>query len=800
VHLTPWNALRGLRRLEGSSVWRRNGSLPRRPAAQLAGVSRAAPAVPSYEEFMPVLGIAALEGSPQSHRKRLVAVVRVLGHIRAIEVIVVVVAVSAVAVAGVSNREHWGLLELQPHPLWIVVLAIAVLYGSPAGYLAGILTAGTYLGLLWLRPGGNSLSATEVIQPILFVLAGALIGEATSAMRRRRADAEHRYEQVFQLWRTFYERYMTTVQAKAELERRVVGLRRSMSTLRESAQKFQTLTEGEVYPGILEALTALMDVRTAAVYMAKDGILRLEVGLPPDVPGRPKELSLDSAGAVRGGDCWSADAVATANPPEAGTAATNGTASLSCWLRGSEGRVLGLVVLEDLPDTLDPFAALYLEQVATSASLALQNPTVQGRIANTTAGGRLWKGDGGDHHHEMAQEMEKRPGTLGGEKNGSVPGDARNELKSGGTTSLRHPRPGTMISVARPQTGKEEQLAVLNVMASGQLAQGERVAMFEREFAQLCLVGHAVATSSGTAALHMALLAHGIGPGDEVITTPFSFAATANVIRMVGATPVFVDIEQDTYNLDPTLVEAAVSPRTRAVMPVHLYGNPCDMHKIAAIAERHQLAIIEDACQAHLASVGSRPVGGFGTGCFSFYATKNMTMGEGGIVTTDDSSIANRIRLLRNHGQSDRYHHVTLGYNLRLTEMQAAIGLAQIEKLPWLTERRVANAAFLTERLRERLQTPVARPGNRHVYHQYTIRVPEERDAWAQVLHERGIGTAIHYPCPIHLQPAYRHHGYRESLPVAEAAAREVLSLPVHPGLTSQELNTIIDEVLALCP
>ena len=212
----------------------------------------------------------------------------------------------------------------------------------------------------------------------------------------------------------------------------------------------------------------------------------------------------------------------------------------------------------------------------------------------------------------------------------------------------------SMIPIARPLLGAEEREAVSRVLTSGQLAQGEQVAAFEQRFAQLCQTREAVALSSGTAALHLALLAHQIGPGDEVITTPFSFAATANTILRVGAMPVFVDIEPDTYNLDPAQVEAAITPRTKAIMPVHLYGNPCDMDRLEALAAQHDLIIIEDACQAHAAAIRGKPVGSFGTGCFSFYATKNMTTGEGGMITTNNPEIAARARLLRNHGQERR--------------------------------------------------------------------------------------------------------------------------------------------------
>src|ERR1700694_1750282 len=301
-----------------------------------------------------------------------------------------------------------------------------------------------------------------------------------------------------------------------------------------------------------------------------------------------------------------------------------------------------------------------------------------------------------------------------------------------------------MIVVARPLLGYEEEAAVLRVLASGQLTQGEYVADFERRFAELCQVQEAIAVSSGTAALHLALLAHNIGPGDEVITTAFSFAAAANLIVLVGATPVFVDIDPETYTLDPTQVEIALTRRTKAILPVHLYGHTCDMHRLEQLAQAYALVLIEDASHEHAATIQGKPVGSFGTGCFSFYATKNMTTGEGGMVTTNDSAAAEQVRLLRNQGQEAPFYHIIPGYNLRMTELQAALGSAQLEKLEHFTERRIANAAFLTEHLKGAVQTPVVRPGYRHVFQQYTIRVPSDRNEWAERLRSRGVNTAIH--------------------------------------------------------
>jgi perosamine synthetase len=354
-----------------------------------------------------------------------------------------------------------------------------------------------------------------------------------------------------------------------------------------------------------------------------------------------------------------------------------------------------------------------------------------------------------------------------------------------------------MIQVAKPEIGDDEIDAVVAVLRSGALVQGKVVAEFEERFADYIGVKHAVAVSTGTAALHLALLAHGVGAGDEVITTPFTFVATANAVLYTGATPVFVDICTDTFNLDPNLIEEKITPRTKAILPVHLYGYPADMESIGNIAEDRGLAIIEDAAQAHGAAIGDRKVGTFGTGCFSFYATKNLMTAEGGMLTTNDGQLDGRLRMLRSHGQSERYHHDILGYNYRLTDLQAAIGLIQLGRLERMTQCRIANAEYYNTRLRN-VVTPPLKPGYRHVYHQYTVRVPFGRDEAVDRLNAAGVGTGIHYPIPIHHQKLYRELGYRCALPVSEEASRNVLSLPVHPGLTSDDLAVVVEAVSAL--
>jgi perosamine synthetase len=334
-------------------------------------------------------------------------------------------------------------------------------------------------------------------------------------------------------------------------------------------------------------------------------------------------------------------------------------------------------------------------------------------------------------------------------------------------------------------------------MESGMIAQGERVAEFEGSFASYCGVKHAIATSNGTTALHAALLAAGIGAGDEVIVPSFTFIASATSVSMCGARPVFADVDDRTFTLDPSSVEGLLTPRTKAVMGVHLFGQPFDVPAISALCREHDLLLIEDAAQAHGSTHGGKKVGSFGgLGCFSFYATKNMTTGEGGMVTTDDPDLADRVRLLINHGQKEKYLHTTLGYNYRMTDMAAAMGLVQLKRLDGMNARRAANAGYLDENLRSPgIVPPFVRPGSTHVYHQYVVKVGTAarlpRDALVQALAARGIGTAIHYPRPVHDQPLYRGLPGKAPCPVSGRLSRSVLSLPVHPLLTGEDLEAI---------
>jgi perosamine synthetase len=353
-----------------------------------------------------------------------------------------------------------------------------------------------------------------------------------------------------------------------------------------------------------------------------------------------------------------------------------------------------------------------------------------------------------------------------------------------------------MIYVSKPYIGDEEKKYVMEVLESGMLAQGPKVAALEQKFANLCGVKHAIATSSGTTALHIALLAHGIGPDDEVITTPFTFIASANSILFTGAKPVFVDIDEDTFNIDPEQIEQAITAKTKAILPVHLYGYVCDMKAIGVIAKKHNLVIIEDACQAVGAEFHGQVAGSFGTGTFSLYATKNIMSGEGGMITTDDDQIADQCKLLRSHGMRVRYYHDMVGYNFRMSDLHAAIGLAQFDRLEPFTEKRQYNAQYLNDHLNT-VVTPQVKPGYKHVWHQYTIRIDggRDRDAAIESLNHAGIGTGVFYPVPVHQQGYIKDLIGEQSLPVSEALAKEVISLPVHPQVSQADLDKIVKEV-----
>jgi perosamine synthetase len=358
--------------------------------------------------------------------------------------------------------------------------------------------------------------------------------------------------------------------------------------------------------------------------------------------------------------------------------------------------------------------------------------------------------------------------------------------------------PQDFIPPARPVIGEAEIDAAVRVLRSGMVIQGPEVAGFEQEFGEFVGGRHCVAVNSGTSALHLTLMALGFGPGDEVIVPSFSFAATANVVRLVGATPVFVDIEPGSFNLDPDAVAAAVTPRTVAIMPVHLYGLPARMDRIMEIAQQNDLAVVEDAAQAHDAAIDGTPVGSFGVaGCFSFYPTKNMHSLEGGMISTADANFARTLRLLRNQGMEQRYQNEIVGANMRLTDVAAAIGRVQLSQLPEWTEKRRANAAYLSANLTG-VTVPEVEPGYRHVYHQYTIRVAGGRDAFSAQLKELGVGSAAYYPTPIHrLRPFLDEDGAVGDwkLPETDRAADEVLSLPVYPALTRDQLDRIVEAV-----
>ena len=356
------------------------------------------------------------------------------------------------------------------------------------------------------------------------------------------------------------------------------------------------------------------------------------------------------------------------------------------------------------------------------------------------------------------------------------------------------------IPPAKPIIGDEEREAVDRVLRSGMVAQGPEVAAFESEFSAHFVQGRpVVAVNSGTSGLHLGLLAAGVGPGDEVIVPSFTFAATGNSVALTGATPVFADIEPETFTLDPAAVAAAITPRTRGILPVHLYGHPARMRELSAIAEKHGVALYEDAAQAHGASLDGAPVGTFGVfAMFSLYPTKNMTSGEGGMVSTATEEVARGVRLLRNQGMERQYENEVIGFNARMTDIHAAIGRVQLTKVDAWTRTRRQNAAFLDANLRG-VVIPTVADGAVHVYHQYTVRVPEDRDGFVRALREEHqVGSGVYYPIPNHRLPSLAPFAPGLDLPETERAAGEVVSLPVHPSLSAADLDRIVTAVDAV--
>ncbi|MEM3703555.1 MAG: DegT/DnrJ/EryC1/StrS family aminotransferase [Candidatus Bathyarchaeia archaeon] len=365
-----------------------------------------------------------------------------------------------------------------------------------------------------------------------------------------------------------------------------------------------------------------------------------------------------------------------------------------------------------------------------------------------------------------------------------------------------------MIPINAPQIGEEEVGAVVNVLKSGILTHGlgagPMVKKFEEEFARFVEAKHAVAVNSGTAALHMAVVGAGVRQGDEVILPSFTFVATAETVVMAGAKPIFVDIDPETYNISPEKIEKAVTRKTKAIIAVDLYGSPADLKPIREIADNHGLKVIEDAAQAHGAAYDSKPIGVYADiACWSFYASKNMTTGEGGMVTTNDDEIAETLKLMRSHGEKEKYKSILLGHNYRMPEIEAAIGCVQLKKLPSFLDKRRENAERLTAILREaeNLQLPKEPKGCRNSWYLYTLRIKDvdrkRRDFIVEKLKDKGVGAEVYYPWPIHFMPYYRKFG-KQRLPETEKASEQVFSLPVHPGVTVKQISFIGIAVLHL--
>jgi len=360
-----------------------------------------------------------------------------------------------------------------------------------------------------------------------------------------------------------------------------------------------------------------------------------------------------------------------------------------------------------------------------------------------------------------------------------------------------------MIPIAKPFLDDNEIKAVSEVLKSGIIAQGPKVRELEEKFARLCGTKYAVAVNSGTAALHTSLYVAGIKQGDEVITTPFTFIATANTILMQQAKPVFVDVDEGTFNIDANKIKEKISEKTKAIVTVDLYGLLCDYNNIGKVAKNNNMAVVEDACQAVNAESNGKKAGSFGNiSAFSFYGTKNITSGEGGMITTNNEEYAENAKLFRQHGRSKMtsYEYLRLGYNYRTTDISAAILLEQLKKIEVITKKRIENAEYLTKGLAgiKGIKVPNVKKDGSHVFHQYTIRVLEDfklnRDELNEYLSKKGIGTGIYYPKPLHLLPHLKKFGYKEGdFPIAEKLSNEVISLPVHPHLTKEQLDFIIN-------
>jgi len=363
-------------------------------------------------------------------------------------------------------------------------------------------------------------------------------------------------------------------------------------------------------------------------------------------------------------------------------------------------------------------------------------------------------------------------------------------------------KPKSKIKIASPHIDSDTVYEVINILQSGNWVQGSKVKEFEDEVARYIGTKHAIAVGNGTQALHTSLLAIGVKPGDEIITTPFSFVATVNAILMCDAKPVFVDIDPATFNIDPDLIISAITPQTKAILPVHLYGQPCDIKRLKSICVDHNLALIEDACQAHGAKFKGQKVGRFGdTGCFSFYATKNLACGEGGMITTSDDELARKARLLRAHGKTQSYNGAILGYNYRLSEVAAVIGLSNLKYLDNWNKKRHENAKLFTGLLSDikGLVTPHIDSNGKHAFHQYTIKVTSEyplsRDELIDKLARNGVEGKVFYPVPLHKMRHIAKVVGRQKFPVAEQACREVLSLPIHPAISKADLNHIASTI-----